>query len=168
MTVAERFHKDTPEFRAWILTRFDRPNGDDGCWLWLGAKFAGGYGSVTFNGNSSTRVHRLMYSLFRGPIGQGLDVCHTCDTPICANPSHLFLGNARDNALDSVAKGRNRCVIHRGESAGSSKLTDQQVRTIKASPLSTKVLAAEYGVVRTTIQRIRSGARWTHIDGGER
>jgi hypothetical protein len=35
-------------------------------------------------------------------------VLHRCDTPACVNPDHLFLGTAKDNALDREAKGRGR------------------------------------------------------------
>ena len=37
---------------------------------------------------------------------QGLGVLHRCDTPLCVNPSHLFLGTNADNTHDAQAKGR--------------------------------------------------------------
>ncbi len=163
-----RFNDDTPEFRAWILTRFHKPSGEAGCWLWMGAHHAGGYGCVRFGGKNAVRVHRLMYELFCGPIGDGLLVCHSCDTPLCANPNHLFVGTMKQNMEDAKAKGRCNYVIHHGEDAGSSKLRETQVREIKTSRQPTRFLAASYGVSRSTIQRIRSGARWSHIDGGVR
>ena len=52
-------------------------------------------------------VHRESYRVSRGdPTGKF--VCHKCDTPACVNPDHLFLGTAKDNAGDKIAKGRHR------------------------------------------------------------
>lgn len=78
-----------------------------GCWLWAAGKNNQGYG-VCFLDGRRTYVHRLSWELHRGPIPSGLYVCHTCDTPLCLNPDHLFLGTQRDNMADASAKGRTR------------------------------------------------------------
>lgn len=80
------------------------PIPEAGCWLWT-ASTAKGYGQIRIGGKS-TSTHRAAYEAFKGPIPTGLHVCHRCDTPICINPDHLFLGTPRDNAQDKVAKGR--------------------------------------------------------------
>lgn len=50
-----------------------------------------------------------------------------------------------------------------GEQVGSARLTEQQVRVIRASSESSSVLAAEFGVNKTTICRARRGAQWRHV-----
>lgn len=52
-------------------------------------------------------VHRIAYEHFKGPIPEGMLVCHQCDNPRCHNPEHLFLGTYLDNILDMCTKGRN-------------------------------------------------------------
>ena len=79
------------------------------CWLWNAGKNYKDYGnfSVTINGCSKTyRAHRFIYEYFNGTIPKSMLVCHTCDTPRCVNPDHLWLGTVSDNAVDSVNKKR--------------------------------------------------------------
>ena len=81
----------------------------DNCWLWNAGKNYKDYGnfSVTINGCSKTyRAHRFIYEYFNGTIPEGMLVCHTCDTPRCVNPNHLWLGTVSDNTVDSVNKKR--------------------------------------------------------------
>lgn len=77
----------------------------DGCWLWIGAKFANGYGEFRI-GNRNALAHRVGYELTYGPIPDGLFLCHTCDVRACVRPTHFFLGTARDNGQDASTKGR--------------------------------------------------------------
>jgi len=77
----------------------------DDCWLWKKCKNKNQYGHITYGG-LGYQTHRLAYTLAKGPIPKGLLVCHTCDTPACCNPDHLFLGTAKDNAADMISKGR--------------------------------------------------------------
>ena len=59
-----------------------------GCWEWQGAKSGCGYGSVRIDGRT-IGVHRLAYSLFVGPIPEGLELDHLCRNIVCCNPEHL-------------------------------------------------------------------------------
>lgn len=94
--------KEIPvEQRFW--KKVNRPS--EGCWEWLGAKSVG-YGRIFGRNNKLLLAPRFSWELVNGPIPNGLFICHTCDNPGCVNPNHLFLGTAKDNALDKVRKGR--------------------------------------------------------------
>ena len=51
-------------------------------------------------------AHRFSYEHHIGPIPTGMFVLHRCDVRRCVNPAHLFIGDARDNLLDCIEKGR--------------------------------------------------------------
>lgn len=76
-----------------------------GCWIWTGALKGKGYANTGTYRNTQ-RGHRVTWELRNGPIPKGLMVLHRCDVRCCVNPDHLFLGTARDNILDAIAKGR--------------------------------------------------------------
>lgn len=84
------------------------PEPMSGCWLWDAQTNHSGYGLIWTRGRQgkAVRAHRVSYELFKGPIDDGLFVCHKCDTPQCVNPDHLFLGRDIDNIHDMVSKGR--------------------------------------------------------------
>ena len=85
--------------------KVDKSAGPDECWPWLGYIGSDGYGRHSLN-QKPARAHRLAWSLVNGEIPDGGLICHTCDNPVCANPSHLWLGDAKSNMQDKIAKGR--------------------------------------------------------------
>ena len=52
----------------------------------------------------------------------------------------------------------------RGEKHHGAKLTEAQVRAIRADPRRHKFIAADYGLHRVHISRIRSRAIWKHVN----
>src|SRR5687767_4361210 len=82
-----------------------RRDSETGCWLWTGPKNWGGYGFFTFK-NRLVAAHKWAYWCWVGPVAKGVFVCHSCDQRDCVNPSHMWLGNAKSNAMDMVGKRR--------------------------------------------------------------
>lgn len=96
------------QYDATVRERFESkfvPITECGCWIWLGA--AGRYGNLTVQ-QRHYDAHRFAWLLYLGSIPEGMRVLHRCDTPLCVNPAHLFLGTAKDNTLDMVRKGRHK------------------------------------------------------------
>lgn len=125
-----------------------------GCWLWQGATGSDGYGRVRRRGVTHS-AHRFAYELFKAPIPEDLCVMHRCDVPQCVNPIHLILGTKADNSHDMPSKGRQGKAI--------PKLAFEDV--VEARRLlergATKAHVAErFGICRSTVQDIESGACW--------
>lgn len=144
-----------PSLRERFLS-FVTPEPFSGCWLWTGAVDRRGYGVIHVTGGID-RAHRVGYALFvREP---GAAWClHKCDTPLCVNPAHIFLGTARDNVLDMIAKGREK---------HPSALNPVQVQQIRADYANGDVtysqLGKQYGVDGTCIYKIVRRKRWRKL-----
>jgi len=126
-----------------------------GCWIWLRSTDGDGYGLHYYQGKKH-RAHRRSYELFNGQIQDGMLVCHRCDTPACVNPAHLFLGSCKDNLQDALKKRR----FAVGEKNNKAKLTAYQVEFIKTCRLPTSQLVHDFGVSKSSINRIKRGATW--------
>ena len=59
------------------------------CWIWQAAVSAPGYGVFMLSDKNLVLAHRLAYTLFRGPIPDGLVLDHLCRNPACCNPDHV-------------------------------------------------------------------------------
>jgi hypothetical protein len=77
------------------------------CWEFQGGKNNIGYGMIRDNKKMRT-THRVSYEEHKGPIPHGLCVMHSCDNPICCNPSHLSVGTMKDNMHDMIKKNRHK------------------------------------------------------------
>lgn len=152
------------------------------CWLWLRGTSKRGYGQFKL-GKKMARANRVSYLLATGELPD-LNICHTCDTPGCVRPAHLFPGTHQQNQADKVAKGRQargdrhgarlhpetrpRGEAHgfhkhperiaRGERNGNAILTNQQRGEIKTKYRAGNIrqvdLAMEYGVGQACISSV--------------
>lgn len=135
---------------------FKEPN--TGCWLWTGAVGADGYGNFGLDDRTTARAHRFSYEIQHGKITHGACVLHHCDTPLCVNPAHLWLGTRADNAADRDAKGRQP----KGEKHGRAKLTETQAAHIRLRQMTQRAYAELYGVSQSLASLIQRGKKWQH------
>ena len=70
------------------LVKHVEPEPNSGCWLWIGAWAAGGYGYVR-RGGRTIKAARFIYETLVGEIPEGLQLDHLCRVRSCVNPAHL-------------------------------------------------------------------------------
>jgi hypothetical protein len=116
----------------------------DSCWEWTGPCNDHGYGLIRSN-NKNERAHRIAYQLYKGPIPDGLFVCHHCDNPPCVNPFHLFVCTLQENTQDAVMKG-----IRFGP---KRKFDLDEAKKLRAQGFSYIKIGRKLGVSGTTILR---------------
>lgn len=175
-------HRPLPHLSTSAIARFwsyvERLDDDD-CWLWRKAVDKNGYGKFSAS-RHSLRAHRVAYFLSYGVDPLEQLVCHTCDTPGCCNPNHLFLGTNQENILDARDKGRLNPLsgdehglrvhpeaVARGEQHPNVKLTADQAREVRRlyskGQLPQHTIADKFGITREAVSRIIRGLNWKHI-----
>ncbi len=131
----------------------------DACWEWQSPGDQRHYPKFKLAPGKTIDSHRLSYMTLKGAIPEGLYVCHTCDNRRCSNPSHLFLGTAKDNAIDAHQKSRMT-------PPSTTKLTEFQVAQIRRDLKQGKshtAIALQYSVSRKTISNIANGYTWKQV-----
>lgn len=146
-------------------------SGPDDCWIWTATTSKSGHGLFwdgTMRASGGPRMvgaHRWGYEHHRGPIPDGLCVCHSCDTPRCQNPAHWFLGTVGDNNRDRQAKGRSVMPNNAGERHGMSRLSPEDITTIRQRVLNGETqiaVAKDFGVRQQHISKIINNKTWSH------
>lgn len=154
-----------PEVAQFFFEKLFAKDSEEDCWLWHGNSFPkrGGYGAFTCRalGVRMVRAHRAAWLIYkREPLKPRQHILHRCDTPKCVNPDHLFLGDQTVNMADKTKKGRQ----NRGETHGKAKLTENDIRAIRADTRLHREIAADYGVTFVTISDIKRRRSWAHLD----
>lgn len=155
--------------------------GPDDCWEWTAARYHDDYGALGIRnqGRSTTmRAHAMALVLATSEDAGGRFALHHCDNPPCCNPAHLYWGDQKQNVADADARGRSRRPILRGQEHGAAKLTEDDVRAIRAAyenargrgnwkgapGVSQEELAARYGISQYAISRIVRRKSWSHLE----
>jgi hypothetical protein len=86
----------SPRKPASLKERFDhlyKVDESTGCWVWMATIANTGYGRigerVTVDKWKTEYAHRVSWTLYRGPIPDGLTLDHLCRNRRCVNPDHL-------------------------------------------------------------------------------
>jgi len=154
----KQFHK-----RFWNKVQKSSPNE---CWLWTAGKNKRGQGffRVNYNKRKMDMAYRVSWMIeHKTIIPHGMEIMHSCDNPSCVNPKHLAIGTHAENMRDMMGKGRHRTDNKKGEEHYSAKLSEADIKNIRASKLSQTALAKQYGVSQHCIWCIVRRKSWTHI-----
>lgn len=156
------------ETRFW--SKVDKSAGPDGCWPWLASVIKPSklaeipYGQFGLAG-ATYKAHRVAYAMHhKMQLPASVIIRHTCNNGVCCNPEHLITGTQLLSCPDKMIACRRNAV--RGEKAGMAKLTDDQVRAIRAARAQGKILSAiaiEFGISISTAGKICAGQLWTHV-----
>lgn len=113
------------------------------------------------------KLHRLVAEAFLPkPLMKNSTVLHLNDNKKDNRVTNLQWGSHNDNMLDMVSKGRQS--IRRGEESALSVLSSSQVREIfdlAQRGVSSREIAAKFGIARGTVVKIKTGIRWHEVTG---
>lgn len=139
--------------------------GANDCWPWVGggSREASGHVRIWYLGRK-VYAHRVSYVLGGGELADG-DVCRhaVCDRPDCMNYLHMRAGTVQDNVQDREVRNRRTPFLPRGQAHWSAKLSDadaQRIRAAKSLGLDAQVLAAMFGVSRSTVYNVWAGLHY--------
>lgn len=147
-----------------IIERFEEkiiPEPNSGCWLWLGSIRGSNYGQFSYK-KKQYYAHRISYEIYCEPILKDKNVLHKCDTSMCVNPDHLFLGSQYENMQDMNRKKRHGSNSKKisGEKHPNAKLNRKQVEMIREDKRTYMTIAKEYGISRSQVCVIKHNKGW--------
>lgn len=144
------------------------------CLIWT-ASTMGSYGQSRFMGKTMS-AHRAAYLVkTEGAVipthidGVVTQLRHLCGRPLCIAPGHVKVGTILENAADKNTHGTHS----RGENNLRAKISEETATKIKLSKFSKgepgyatqEERAKRYGVTKSRVNSIDSGASWSHIKG---
>lgn len=147
---------------------------NSGCMLWSRAAQPDGYG-IFRTGDRKRSAHREVLRIATGTEPADKQACHSCDTPACCNPAHLWWGTPQENTKDSAKKGRLHFQVNpgaakamrqkhdmRGEKSARARLTWDAVGEIRSAhpAMTVKQLAEKFDVSKENIRAILNNLTW--------
>lgn len=103
-------------------------------------------------------IHRLVAGAFL-PASLEREVLHQDGDKMNNAATNLRWGSRAENVADRFRLGE----VAQGERHGMAKLSEAQVRAVKADPREHAPIALEYGVSRSLVSMIKRGRIWAHL-----
>lgn len=133
----------------------------DDCIYWPFSRLSNGYAQAVLTGHATNLAHRIICTEVHGaPPTPDHQVAHSCGRGHlgCVNPDHLRWATSIENHQDRKIHGTWRS----GESHGSAKLTEPEVREILSlkGEVGQRRLARRYGVSKSLIGAIHRKEIW--------
>lgn len=119
---------------------------ENSCWVWNGKLDRGKYPRFPDNYNNYFHIHRFVCEHKYGKILRHQRVEWVCGNTKCINPDHI------------------RLVDKSTVMPMNSKLGEEDIALIKIDKRKAKIIAAEYEVSVSLINKIRCGARHLLVD----
>jgi transposase len=159
-TITKIVQTNIPDNFTTVSPRFLGEIQDNGCIIFQGGKDGSGYGRYWKNGKLKSVTRAVLAEKLGYELSTYMDACHTCDTPSCINPEHLWAGTRTQNLLDASQKERTQGKSH---PLSNAKLDWKKVREIRqklAAGERMKDVAEAYGVTPATIHTIKYHLTW--------
>lgn len=111
-------------------------------------------------------LHTVILETFVGKRPKGMQCRHLDGDPTNNKLENLKWGTAKENSDDKVIHGTAENCIHKGESHGMSKLTEEQVKEIiilRNKCVTLEEIAKKFEITKTQASRICTGKSWAHL-----
>jgi hypothetical protein len=161
---------DFPDYSVSNLGRVRRDTGGKGATvgrIMTGWTRSGGYLAVKLHrggAHKNLRIHRLVAFAFIGPAPTGAhEVAHFDGVPANNHVNNLRWATRSENQRDRVRHG----TTNRGDRHWKAKLTEGDVRAIRAEYATGLVtqaqIGARYGTCQVNVSDIVNGKLWAHL-----
>lgn len=138
-------------------------NPETGCWEWTGSVDKDGYGQIRWrsttakNGWTTIKAHRAIYQLVtRGPIPEGMELDHTCNTRKCVNPLHMVVCTHHANVQVIQQRWMGLATVE--DEALYAMIFEVET---EGQPLG--IVADRYGLGKGELVSLRRSRRWEEM-----
>lgn len=121
------------------------------CLEWPYHKGKEGYGAL-LAGDKARLVHRVAWTISRGPLPDITDLLHYCDNPACFRPIHLHPGSHLENMRDRDRKGRRKYKLSLEQA--------EDIRKMCAAGMVQNDIARHFSVTPVIVSAIKHNRIW--------